>query len=304
MSPHSSAVGIPASPESLADGMETVACNLCGQAGTRPFMRRENMDVVQCVGCALVYVSPRLGPQALHAHYNSGESSRTQYYLDVEVADRKSFAEVLEMAERLLPAKGRVLDVGPNIGTCLALARERGWQTCGIEINEGAARYCRETRGLDVIAGILEDHTYPADHFDLVLLGDVIEHVPDPLLVLKRVQKVLKPGGLVMISTPDIAGWAGRVLQVKPKEHIYYFSPATMAAMLEKVSLEVVKVDPLDRYHNLTAMVHSTTFGGLFQLLAPVFRLAHKVLGDVVVKLPLKENLLAVARKPRTAAVS
>ena len=294
---------MPATTGVRADGMETVACNLCGHGKTRPFMRREDMDVVQCLGCDLVYVSPRLGPEALHAHYNSGESSRTQYYLDVEVADRKSFAEVLDLAERLLPKKGRVLDVGPNIGTCLALARERGWSTHGIEINEGAARYCRETRGLDVIAGILEDDTYPADHFDLVLLGDVIEHVPDPLLVLRQVQKVLKPGGLVMISTPDIAGWAGQFLQVKPKEHIYYFSPATMTAMLEKVSLQVLRVDPLDRYHNLTAMVHSTTFGGLFQLLAPVFRLAHAVLGDVVVKLPLKENLLAVARKPVTASV-
>jgi hypothetical protein len=49
-------------------------------------------------------------------------------------------------------------------------------------------------------------------------------------------------------------------------------------------------------------MVHSTTFGSLFQILAPLFRLSHRVLGDVIVKLPLRENLLAVARKRAATA--
>ena len=98
--------------------------------------------------------------------------------------------------------------------------------------------------------------------------------------------------------TPNIASFAGRALQIKPAEHLYYFSPATMGALLGRAGLEVVDIVPLDRYHNVTAMTHSTTFGGMFQLLAPAFRLAHRFLGDVVVRLPLRENLLAIARKP------
>lgn len=287
----------PVVPTHAAGGLESVSCPLCGRTGTRPFARREDMDVVQCTGCALVYVSPRLDAAALHAHYNSNESSRTQYYLDVEKADRRSFAEMMEVAERFLPTKGRLLDVGPNIGTCLVVARERGWEVSGIEINADAARYCREDRGLDVSAGTLDDGTFPEKTFDAVVMADVIEHLPDPMAVLRHVVRVMKPGGIVLISTPDIGGWAARLLQVKPREHIVYFDPVTMAAMLEKVSLDVVRIEPLDRYHNLTAMVHSTTFGRLFQVLEPVFRLAHRVLGDVIVKLPLRENLLAVGRR-------
>jgi 2-polyprenyl-3-methyl-5-hydroxy-6-metoxy-1,4-benzoquinol methylase len=256
------------------------------------------MQVVRCLGCGLVYVSPRLDAEALHRHYNSGESSRIEYYLDVEAADRRSFAEVLDRAERLIPPGGDLLDIGPNVGTCLVVARDRGWRVHGIEINAEAARYCRETRGLDVIAGTLEPETYPPGRFDVVLMGDVIEHVASPADLMRTVARILRPGGSVLISTPDIGGWAARLLQVKPVEHIYYFDARTMERLVRDAGLDLVGIEPLDRYHDLTAMVHSTTFGGLFRALGPVFRTAHRVFGDVVVKLPLRENLLAVARKP------
>jgi 2-polyprenyl-3-methyl-5-hydroxy-6-metoxy-1,4-benzoquinol methylase len=282
--------------------LEHVVCNLCGADKTRPFMRRQGYSVVACESCDLVYVSPRATLAALAQHYNGNESSRIQYYLDGEPADRRSFAPVLERLERLQPAKGQLLDVGPNVGSCLALARERGWQVAGIEINAEAARYCRETRGLEVRAGTLEDEPFPPATFDAVLMGDVIEHLPDPRQALVQVRALLKPGGMLLISTPDIAGWAGRALQVKPEEHIYYFSPRTMKAMLEQAGYEVVEITPFDRHHNITAMVHSTTFGGLFQTLAPFFRLARRIFGDVILRLPIKENLLAIARRPLEVA--
>jgi SAM-dependent methyltransferase len=282
-------------------GLEVVACNLCQSTETQPFAERDGLQVVRCAACGLVYVNPRRDAEHIYQHYNSGQSSRIQYYLDVEVADRRTFSAILDLAERLAPQRGDLLDIGPNIGTCLALARERGWEAFGVEINADAARYCREQRGLNVAAGALDEHTYAEDSFDIVLMGDVIEHLRDPLALMRVVYTILKPGGAVIISTPDIAGWAGRLLQIKPEEHLYYFSPATITALLGKAGLDVVGVKCLDRYHNLTAMTHSTTLGGIFQTLAPAFNLAHRLLGDSVVKLPLRENLLAVARKPRTA---
>jgi 2-polyprenyl-3-methyl-5-hydroxy-6-metoxy-1,4-benzoquinol methylase len=259
------------------------------------------MQVVRCLGYGLVYVSPRLDAEARHRHYNSGESSRIEYYLDTEAADRRSFAEVLDLAERLVPGKGELLDIGPNVGTCLALARERGWRVRGIEINAEAARYCREARGLEVITGTLGPETYPEGRFDVVLMGDVIEHVASPAHVMRMVARILRPAGVALVSTPDIGRWAARLLQVKPVEHIHYFDASTMERLVRQAGLDVVGIEPLDRYHNLTAMVHSTTLGGVFRALAPAFRLAHRMLGDLVMKLPLRENLLAVARKPTPA---
>jgi 2-polyprenyl-3-methyl-5-hydroxy-6-metoxy-1,4-benzoquinol methylase len=284
--------------ESLDMEVDQVSCNLCDGRVTERFAERNGMWIVRCIRCGLVYVNPRLTARMLHRHYNSGQSSRIQYYLDVECADRETFAGILDVAARLLPHKGRLLDIGPNIGTCLDLSRQAGWETYGIEINEEAARYCREERGLNVISGQLNDDTFPRSHFDAVIMGDVIEHLPDPMATVRLIRAMLKPGGIVVISTPNIDSLAGRLLQIKPEEHLYYFSPATISILLDKAGLEIVQMGPLDRYHNVTAMTHSTTLGGLFGKLRPVFRLAHRVLGDVIVRLPLRENLMAVARRP------
>ncbi len=283
-------------------GVETVVCNLCGEAESRPFAERNGSHVVQCTRCHLVYVNPRPTAEALERHYNGGQSSRIQYYIDAEPADRRTFTSLLVRAEAALGYRGVLLDIGPNVGTALGVARERGWDVHGLEINEAAARHCRDIHGLDVRCGTLAPETYPPASFDLVLMADVIEHLPDPLAVMRLVEKIVRPGGLVLISTPNIAGWAARLLQIKPEEHLYYFAPDTMQALLAKCGLELVALGPLDRHHNLTAMAHSTTCGSTFQRIAPLFTAARRLIGDVVLKLPLRENLLVFARKPAAAA--
>jgi 2-polyprenyl-3-methyl-5-hydroxy-6-metoxy-1,4-benzoquinol methylase len=287
-----------APPSPPARVLEQVACNLCGGTATAPFTRKDGLDVVRCTACGLVYVNPRARVAELTEQYNTGESSRIEYYRDAAVADRRTFAEILAIAARLAPGRGSLLDVGPCTGTLLVQAREAGFAVQGIEINAGAARMCREELGLDVRAGILQPDSYPPDTFDVVSMGDVIEHVPDPLATLRTVARILKPGGHVLISTPNVESAAARMLQVKPEEHIYYYSGETLRASLAKAGLETVEMRTLDRYRNFTAMTHSTTCGTLFQTLAPVFRLARRLLGDVVLRLPLRENLLAIARKP------
>ena len=286
----------------LPADLEDVACNLCGARSTRPFARRQGFAIVSCTTCGLVYVTPRPSVERLLAHYNSNESSRVQYYLDVEPADRRTFAALLDHVERARPGLGELLDVGTNVGTCLALARERGWRGRGVEINAEAARLCREERGLDVVTRPLEPGLFAPRSFDAVVLSDVIEHLPDPAGVVRVVHELLRPGGLCAISTPDVSGWAARALQLKPEEHLYYFAPDTLRALLERAGFETLECRPFDRWHNLTGMTHSTTCGGLLPRLAPLFRVSRRLLGDVVVRLPLRENLLALARRNEDTA--
>ena len=68
----------------LGSDLELVSCNLCGGDRTQPFCQSKGMQVVQCLECGLVFVNPRPGENALHRQYNEGQSSRIQYYLDVE----------------------------------------------------------------------------------------------------------------------------------------------------------------------------------------------------------------------------
>ncbi len=276
---------------------ESVACNLCGADRTRPFSRKAGARVVQCRGCGLVYVNPRPAG-ALPGRENQVSQSSVADSLGVECADRRTFDEVLALADGLVPQRGRLLDVGPGVGTCLAVARERGWDVTGVETNDEAAEHCRRQRGLDVVSGALEAGSFARGSFDVVVMGNVLERLADPARTLGVVRGVLRPGGVALIWTPNVAELAGRMLQVRPDEHLYYFAPETVSALLSKAGLEVVEVRPLDRYHNLTALAHDATFGGVLRRVGPAFRLARRAFGDVVVRLPLRDNLLAVARKP------
>jgi 2-polyprenyl-3-methyl-5-hydroxy-6-metoxy-1,4-benzoquinol methylase len=272
-------------------------CVLCHGVRRRRFRRWIASRVVQCEDCGLVFVHPLPAADALHQHYNQGEFSRIEYYLAAEPADRRTFAAVLDRVARHIPPGGSVLDVGPNVGTALALAAARGWVASGVEINAEAARYCRERHGLNVVAGKLESSDLTHEHFDLVLMLDVIEHLLDPLATLRRVRDLLKRQGLLMISTPDIAGWASRLLQVKPEEHLFYFTPQTLTASLHAAGFRVECVESFDRHRNLTALADSSTLVGVLSPLRPLVRLARRAVGDLVVRLPLRENLLAVAIK-------
>jgi 2-polyprenyl-3-methyl-5-hydroxy-6-metoxy-1,4-benzoquinol methylase len=281
----------------VRSGWERVACNLCGSETTRRFAQRGGIPIVECLACGLVFVNPRPGLALMRDHYNQGLSSRLEYYRDAEVADRRTFVEILDLVARFAPPPSQLLEVGPNIGTCLALARERGWAVRGVEINAEAAKECRQRHGLDVIAGTLEEGGCQPDSQDVVLLLDVIEHLTDPLGTMRGVAGTMRRGGVVVISTPNIASLAARLLQIKPDEHLYYFNAATMSRLLREVGLEPILIRSFDRYHNLTAMTHSTTGGGVLRRLEPVFRLAHRMVGDAAVRLPLGENLLVVGRK-------
>src|SRR5262249_58448582 len=119
-----------------------------------------------------------------------------------------------------------------------------GGDVGGIDISAEAADYCPRRRGLRVLAGPLDRRSFPPNSFDVVLMGDVIEHLSDPVGTMGVVQGLLRPGRVVIISTPNVATWSGRLLQLKPHEHLYYFSPATMTALLRRARLDVLDIPP------------------------------------------------------------
>jgi len=242
-------------------------CGLCEGRGVRPFTRRGGS---RWFGAAPVVWSSSIPcPAARRSTVTTTPaspraSSTTWTWRWPTGAASPSF---WRSRRRSFPGREAV---GPGLqcGDLPGVGRERGWDTQGLEINEEAAAFCRRERALDVRTGVLEHDTYAPESFDLVMMADVVEHLVGPFETLCRVARVLRPGGLVMISTPDIERWAARLLQVKPEEHLYYFSPATIRTALRQAGLETVRVQGYDRYHNLTAMVHSTTCGTLFQRLA------------------------------------
>src|ERR687893_187405 len=115
-------------------------------------------------------------------------------------------------ALRLLPAGGRVLDVGCASGGLLALLRPRAGHLAGLGLSATAARAASRV-GDEVVCGALEDPGLPfeRDSFDLVVLADVLEHLADPAGGLARAATWCRPGGTVLVSVPNVAHWHARL---------------------------------------------------------------------------------------------
>lgn len=144
----------------------------------------------------------------------------------------------------LLTGPGALLDVGCSLGYFLEAAASRGWSAAGVDISRHATREAR-CLGFDVRTGTLEQAGYPEAMFDCVSMWDVLEHVAAPVAHMLEVRRILKPGGIAAIGTPNIAHIRfrlerGRWRHLKPAEHVFYFCPTSMRALLSRTGFELL----------------------------------------------------------------
>lgn len=201
--------------------------------------------VMRCTTCGLCRTDPWI-PEEERARYyepeeqsGAGKASRIGMYQN-------------RLADRLAKALGgdagkRVLDIGCGQGVFLELMRERGFDTFGVELGEESARVAREERGLDVVTGDLFTLQAEQESLDAVVMSHLIEHVADPIAVLRRVRDLLKPGGIALISLPNYrcielrifgANWYPWCLPA----HLYHFDKRSISQAAEMAGLKVNKV--------------------------------------------------------------
>lgn len=252
-------------PRWTAEDTEDVVCCLCRVPGTlvhdvAPF------GVVRCPQCELVFISPRLRPEALQRLYDdasyfeggvygSGVStdaaapSTEARFSPAMLLQRTWTAGRLALVDRErggAAAGGRLLEVGAGYGLFLAAAREAGWTTSGVELSRTGAKHAQDTLGLDVFCGQLEDAPLTPG-FDVVCAWDTVEHVPDPLSFWRTVRSLVADDGVVLFSTPYVSSLPARLLgtrwwTLKPTEHIWHFTPRTHALLLARAGLALTRV--------------------------------------------------------------
>lgn len=263
----------------------TIVCELCGDAGYAPVMRTDTYTFVRCAGCGVTYQNPQPTLENLRERYG-------QDYYRYEIENEKSFFRLMQLGlddvrfHELpgLQERGRFLDIGCATGMLLEHMRGRGWETQGVELCAESARHARETRGLQVSVGTLEEAAFPDESFRAIHFSHLIEHVLEPRVFLTEVRRILDPRGWVVIVTPNIQGFQARLLGVRWRsaipDHLYLFNPRTLGTLLKEVGFRVER---------------TVTWGGIAQGLAPSFikvpldRLAKKLgFGDVMLFLAQK----------------
>ena len=170
-----------------------------------------------------------------------------------------------------------VLEVGCGTGAtgALALQRGRAGHYVGVELVEGAAQAARQVLS-EVVVGDVEQLTFdwqPAA-FDALILSEVLEHLREPLAVLRKLSRFVRPGGLVLASSPNVAHWRvlrelmqGRFPQadkgVFDRTHLRWFTPQSFAAMFEDAGFSINRVRPVTPFAPRTRLVSLAT-GGRF----------------------------------------
>jgi SAM-dependent methyltransferase len=159
-------------------------------------------DIYQCRSCSFVFNEPAAGAEDHLEHYARVDDPQ---YLEQRASRRLSYARELDRLEELCAGRD-LLEVGCYAGFFLEQARERGWRVMGVEPSQWAADFARRELGLEVWNGPIESYVPedPARSFDVVALWDVLEHLSDPVTVLRRVRSLLRPEGLLAFTTHNL----------------------------------------------------------------------------------------------------
>jgi 2-polyprenyl-3-methyl-5-hydroxy-6-metoxy-1,4-benzoquinol methylase len=154
--------------------------------------------------------------------------------------------ELLEGFQRHAPGR-KLLDVGCGDGQLLETAGDAGWDAMGVDLSEAAIDLCRK-RGLNATCMDFFSDSLDEERFDVIVMSELIEHVPEPQRFMKRAAELLRRGGILYLTTPNFGSLARRALgeswSVVHPEHIGYFEKATLRAMAcEAAGLRELRID-------------------------------------------------------------
>ena len=226
------------------------ACPGCGRpTAHKHLFSIGNCTILRCAGCGLGRTeTAAFEPERYYTDdYFTGQ--RADGYADYRGAEpvlRREFARTVEFI-RARKGGGRLLEVGCAYGFFLQEAKP-WFDVTGIELAADAAAHCARS-GLTVHAGMADEATLRClGTFDVIVMLDVIEHLPDPHGMLRLLGRHLAPGGIIVITTGDfgspVARLSGRYWRLMtPPQHLWFFTRVSLARMARSADLALEHVD-------------------------------------------------------------
>ncbi|HMJ36162.1 MAG TPA: methyltransferase domain-containing protein [Baekduia sp.] len=256
---------------------------------------RRHGDLLVCRECGSVQ-QPALPTGArLHELYRQG---RDEAYLDEEAGRRATAGRLLDLIGRHVAA-GRLLDVGCGPGLLLDEARGRGYAVVGLELSRWAARHATQVLGLDVRDVALEAFD-EREGFDVVVLGDVLEHLDDPVAGIEQAARLLAPGGVLCVVTPDPSSPTARLAGARwwgyVPAHTVLLPRRTVRELLSAAGLVVSTDVPLVRTFSVRRWVAGLA-ERLGPLRRPVARLADRLPASASLSLSLHDEPVVLAHR-------
>lgn len=239
---------------SSTQGEEYVRCTLCGADDAallynipvkdynRGRYARDSWPVVRCRSCGLIYCNPRIDAEARAAHYqftNPGEQAFIQdWFIDNADIQQAQWQRILRVIQCYCP-HGQLLDLGCGPGHFLAEARALGYEAIGQDISPVFRQIAADKHKISVYETLADVAAQHGRNFACATAFDVIEHHADPAQMVRDMRAMLRPGGLLVITTHDIGNWFAQRYgpnwrYLNPIGHLTYFTRDTLGALLLK----------------------------------------------------------------------
>jgi SAM-dependent methyltransferase len=261
----------------------------------------------RCGQCLTAYVWPMPTDEYLakfYSEYHEGGVDDGNYACEDKM--RRKHPVQLDLVTRIMGRKpDKLLDLGCGKGFFLEECVKRGISCRGIELSDTAIDYARNTLKLDAICGAIHDHVHDIGRFDAVVMWGVIEHVRDPVAVLRDAYKVLEPGGYMFVDTGIGNDWLDRLMPgvnqwYDPPQHLFVFSALGLKRCLQEAGFTFVDQDLWFDYsmkRRLARVVRNGIAAAALRTAATIGRL--KPGKFEMTKFSMGNEMVMVGRKPQ-----
>lgn len=223
-----------------------IECVLCQGSRSMPILSENGFIGRQCLDCGLIFISPRPSRLEMESLYRLGEAqlSPDWFLRGLEpIASRLRARRDARLVQRHVAA-GSLLEIGPGRGTFLAAARRRGFNVFGVELSPTQASFIRNERAIPCVESLEQASELLSGGFDVVYHRDVLSHFYDPQEQMERLRTMLKPGGLQIFETGNLADVDDRYLRLMRSfqypDHLFFYGERSLRKLLDQTGFDHV----------------------------------------------------------------
>lgn len=240
-------------------------CPICGETSFFSNPRKVKPKFIKCPICNNYSIDPMI---SFDISNSATEWMTNNIYLNEQKLEQHFNAKFLEVAYgrilrkiQIYRKKGNLLDIGCGVGGFLGAAKKDGWIEYGVD--SGSSSLIGKAMGLNIVQNDFLELDFRQDFFDVITMIDVFEHISNPKHLLEKITTILRPGGLVLIITPNINGFSSRILKenwlaYQQIDHYILYSPGSIRSLFLDSNLIIQKIETNDLFVSELIMKYKT----------------------------------------------